>query len=130
MCKENNSKYLIIGLFNRGLCGLTASCRSSTLNFTELGTRICQLGSPNECGMLSFPRYNTYFVFLHFLCIYAHRESLSSYHSPTCVFRSCMLGLLKRGPSFVSMSFSSHKRVQRNQKIKGRSCWGRASKTE
>lgn len=54
MYRKNNSKYLIVGVFNRGERGFTAYSRGSSLHFTKLGTRICHLGSSNERGMFSY----------------------------------------------------------------------------
>lgn len=54
ICRENNSEHRLIGVFNRRERGFPPSGRSSTFNFTKLGTRICHLVSSNECGMLSY----------------------------------------------------------------------------
>jgi hypothetical protein len=54
VCRKNNSKHRIIGVFDRRECESAPSSSSSTFNITELGTRICHLGSSNECGMLSY----------------------------------------------------------------------------
>lgn len=85
-CRKNNTKHLTFSLSDRRKCEFATFSRGSTLNIAELGARVCNLGSANECGMFIF-LYPCFFCFVKIVkstlllkvavCLSAHWSSSS-----------------------------------------------------